>query len=82
QCLAFQRLTITSNKRLPKNFRKICTAGVVIGNELLCELDVRNLMICDMMITGFQTSHRWGTYYTFMCGFRDCYFSRGYNGME
>ncbi|HGK3755025.1 TPA: hypothetical protein ACJ12F_005554, partial [Klebsiella pneumoniae] len=60
----------------------ITTAGVVIGNELLCELDVRNLMICDMMITGFHTSHRWGTYYTFMCGFRDCYFSRCYNGME
>ena len=29
QCLAFQRLTIPSNKRVPHNFRKICTAGVL-----------------------------------------------------
>ncbi|MHB5754838.1 hypothetical protein ACYCAP_18000 [Klebsiella pneumoniae] len=60
----------------------IKTVGIVFGNDVPCELDVRNLMICDMKITGFHTSHRWGTYYTFMCGFRDCYFSRCYNGME
>jgi hypothetical protein len=60
----------------------IKTVGIVFGNDVPCELDVRNLMICDMKITGFHTNHRWGTYYTFMCGFRDCYFSRCYNGME
>ncbi|CAM7533310.1 hypothetical protein KLVAMA180M_22585 [Klebsiella variicola subsp. variicola] len=60
----------------------IKTVGIVFGNDVLCELDVRNLTICGMKITGFHTSHRWGTYYTFMCGFRDCYFSRCYNGME
>ncbi|HEB4944784.1 TPA: hypothetical protein R0J09_005539, partial [Klebsiella quasipneumoniae] len=60
----------------------IKTVGIVFGNDVPCELDVRNLMICDMTIMGFHTSHRWGTYYTFMCGFRDCYFSRCYNGME
>lgn len=60
----------------------IKTVGIVFGNDVPCELDVRNLMICDMKITGFHTSHKWGTYYTFMCGFRDCYFSRCYNGME
>ncbi|HGE6484103.1 TPA: phage tail protein [Klebsiella variicola] len=58
------------------------TTGIIFGNDVMCELDVRNLTICDMKITGFHTSHRWGTYYTFMCGFRNCYFSRCWNGME
>ncbi|WP_323104815.1 hypothetical protein [Klebsiella variicola] len=58
------------------------TTGIIFGNDVVCELDVRNLTICDMNIIGFHTSHRWGTYYTFMCGFRNCNFSRCWNGME
>ncbi|HHS9710820.1 TPA: hypothetical protein ACTW9I_005133, partial [Raoultella planticola] len=58
------------------------TTGIIFGNDVTCELDVRNLTICDMNIIGFHTSHRWGTYYTFMCGFRNCNFSRCWNGME
>jgi hypothetical protein len=38
----------------------IKTVGIVFGNDVPCELDVRNLMICDMKIMGFHTSHRWG----------------------
>lgn len=60
----------------------LVSAGLVLGNEISTEMDVRELTVTDMNITGFHTSHRWGNYYTFMCGFRDCNFSRCWNGME
>lgn len=56
--------------------------GVILGNDVATELDVRDCSVEDMNIFGFQTSHILGGYYSFMIGFRNCNFSRCYRGMK
>lgn len=57
------------------------TYGIVFGNDTPCDMDVRDTWIEKVNVIGFYCSHRWGTYYTFMCQFRDCNFSRNYHAM-
>lgn len=56
--------------------------GIIFGNDIPSELDVRDCSVEDVNIIGFRNSHTLGGYYTFMVGFRNCNFSRCYNGMR
>ena len=56
--------------------------GIIFGNDVPSELDVRDCSVEDVNIIGFRNSHTLGGYFTFMVGFRNCNFSRCYNGMR
>lgn len=51
-------------------------SAIIFGNTVNGVPDVRDVRICAMNIFGFNISHTWGTYNTYMCGFAHCNFSR------
>lgn len=52
------------------------TSAIIFGNTVNGLPDVRDVHIASMNIIGFNISHTWGTYNTYMCGFAHCNFSR------
>ncbi|QBQ78975.1 tail spike protein [Escherichia phage vB_EcoM_KWBSE43-6] len=56
--------------------------GVILGNDVTTDKDVRDCSVEDMNIFGFDASHTLGGYFTFMAGFRNCNFSRCNVGMR
>lgn len=54
----------------------ILRKGIILGNDLATDLDVRDCSVEDVNVFGFYASHTLGGNFTFMAGFRNCNFSR------
>ncbi|MEY7698896.1 hypothetical protein [Klebsiella quasipneumoniae] len=57
------------------------TTGLSIGNMAPCDLDCRDVVVQNVSVIGFNKAFVWGTYNTFICGLRNVYFSRVYDGV-
>ncbi|MDK1845488.1 MULTISPECIES: hypothetical protein [unclassified Klebsiella] len=57
------------------------TTGLSIGNMAPCDLDCRDVVVQNVSVIGFNKGFVWGTYNTFICGLRNVYFSRVYDGV-
>lgn len=57
------------------------TTGLSIGNMTACDLDCRDVVAQNISIIGFNKAFVWGTYNTFICGLRNVYISRVYDGV-
>lgn len=57
------------------------TTGLSVGNRAPCDLDCRDVVVQNVSVIGFNKAFVWGTYNTFICGLRNVYFSRVYDGV-